>query len=116
MKAETAGFWRQCPDIAVDELRLERELSDARARIAKLEKELAAFVNELDGDGNVVSAMVELKRLKAENEWHPASDRPTHSGEIMIASTSGMFLAGTIENLLESDKWREMPTPPKGVV
>lgn len=80
----------------------------------KLERELALANSACDSWRKLaMDRRDKIAKLEKENEWHPSSDRPTHSGKIMIASASGMLLTGTRLNLLESDKWRELPNPPK---
>ena len=93
------------------------------------ERDRDAFVRLLDADGNVVSAMVALRAMLAENKWHPVSEPPNDNRNVWCHGTideKGFYEGGrwhyfdddgqplTWDNYLPTH-WREIPKFREGV-
>jgi hypothetical protein len=125
LEAELAAMKATCDDYRMQACRPD----ECRAKT-----ELAAFVRLLDPvDGNVVAAMVRLRDLLAENEWHPASEPPKENGSYIVL-LAGFVKAGFVKEASfiaditlpvsgwiipklyskqEVTHWRELPRPPE---
>jgi hypothetical protein len=82
-----------------------------------------AFVRLLDADGNVVSAMVKLQAMIAENKWHPVSEPPDDNRAVWCHGTideKGFYEGGKWHyfdddglplewDMFKYTHWREIP-------